>query len=101
MKPPATVGHPDFERAFRVHANQCEQTPFFMTGMWLFAVFCHGPAAGVLGLVWCGLRLGYGLHYSKQFEGCTRYTIPSYLVVQFMLLGTAVQIIRSFVADFS
>ena len=35
IKAPATTGHPDFERAFRVHANTGEQLVAFLPALWI------------------------------------------------------------------
>ena len=37
IKAPATVGHPEFERAFRAHQNTVEQLVIFLPGMWVYA----------------------------------------------------------------
>jgi glutathione S-transferase len=38
IKAPATAGHPDFERAFRVQMNTLESMPLFLPSLWLFAL---------------------------------------------------------------
>ena len=35
IKAPATTGHPEFERAFRVHANTGEQLIAFLPALWI------------------------------------------------------------------
>jgi glutathione S-transferase len=42
IQAPATTGHPDFERAFRVHYNTLEQLVVFLPLLWLATVFYRG-----------------------------------------------------------
>ena len=39
IKAPATTGHPDFERIFRVHINTLEWLPTFLVPLWLCAIY--------------------------------------------------------------
>ncbi|MBV9063492.1 MAG: MAPEG family protein, partial [Alphaproteobacteria bacterium] len=39
---PATAGHPEFERAFRVHMNTLEQLIIFLPLLWLATFFYRG-----------------------------------------------------------
>src|SRR5262249_13859665 len=61
IKAPATTGHPDLERAMRVHYNTLEQMPMILPLLWLATTYFHGlpwlPAA--MGLVWIVGRLIY------------------------------------------
>ncbi len=36
---PATTGHPDFERAFRVQANTLEHIVLMLPALWLYAAY--------------------------------------------------------------
>jgi glutathione S-transferase len=66
---PATTGHPDFERAYRIHMNTLEWLPIFLVSLWLFA-FSWGSdliAAGI-GLVWIIGRIVYMTGYTKAAE---------------------------------
>lgn len=49
IKAPATTGHPDFERAYRVHLNTAEQYIAFLPLFWLATATFHAfywlPAA--------------------------------------------------------
>ena len=57
IKVPATSGHPDFERVFRVQMNTLEWMPIFLPSLWLFAIYISDPYAAVLGLVWIAGRV--------------------------------------------
>lgn len=65
VKVPATSGHPDFERAFRIQANTLEWMPIFLPALWLFAVYIGDAAAAGLGAVWIVGRVIYFAGYSK------------------------------------
>jgi glutathione S-transferase len=66
---PATTGHPDFERVFRVHMNTLEWMPTFLVPLWLCAVYLSDDLAAVLGLVWIASRAWYFIGYSKAVQG--------------------------------
>jgi glutathione S-transferase len=68
VKLPATTGHPDFERVFRVHENTLEWMPTFLAPLWLCAIYLNDVAAAALGLVWIGGRILYFIGYSKAVE---------------------------------
>ena len=57
IKVPATSGHPDFERVFRVQMNTLEWMPIFLPSLWLFAIYISDPDAAVLGLIWIAGRV--------------------------------------------
>lgn len=59
IKAPATTGHPDFERAFRVQMNTLEHTVVFLPTLWLAATWGNPTWAGILGLVWIAARIWY------------------------------------------
>ncbi|HEY2049028.1 MAG TPA: MAPEG family protein [Caulobacteraceae bacterium] len=50
VEAPATTGHADFERVFRVQANTLEGLPPFLTGLWLFGLYLNEPIATALGV---------------------------------------------------
>lgn len=68
VKAPATSGHPDFERAFRVQANTLEWLPIFLPSLWLFAYYLSDPFAAGLGAVWIVGRIMYMIGYSEAAE---------------------------------
>ena len=65
IKVPATSGHPDFERVFRVQMNTLEWMPIFLPSLWLFAIYIGDLYAAVLGLIWIAGRLLYLIGYSQ------------------------------------
>ena len=65
VKVPATLGHPDFERAFRIQMNTLEWMPIFLPALWLFAINIGDAIAAGLGAVWIIGRVVYFVGYSK------------------------------------
>jgi glutathione S-transferase len=68
VKAPATTGHADFERAFRVQMNTLEWMPVFLPSLWLFAIYVSDWIAGLIGLVWIAGRVLYWIGYSRTAE---------------------------------
>ncbi|HYI27977.1 MAG TPA: MAPEG family protein [Bradyrhizobium sp.] len=65
IKVPATSGHPDFERVFRVQMNTLEWMPIFLPSLWLFAIYIGDLYAAMLGLIWIAGRVLYLMGYSQ------------------------------------
>ena len=66
IEAPATVGHPEFERAFRTHANTVENLILFLPLLWVASVFYGGVIPFWLGILWVVSRLIYAWGYSRQ-----------------------------------
>jgi uncharacterized membrane protein YecN with MAPEG domain len=67
VEAPATTGHPDFERHFRVQANTLEGIVIFLPALWVFAIFSgQDLVAAGLGLVWVVGRIVYAVSYAKE-----------------------------------
>lgn len=66
IQAPATVGHPQFERAFRIHSNTVENLVLFIPLLWIASVFYGGMIPFWLGLAWIVSRLIYFWGYSQQ-----------------------------------
>ena len=77
VEAPQMTGHPQLERAVRVHYNMLEWLPVFLVTLWLFAMFVPAPYARwgglALGLLWIVGRYLYGRAYmadpSKRSTG--------------------------------
>lgn len=63
VQAPATSGHPDFERAFRIHQNTLEQLAVFMPALWMFGFYVHPLTAAVIGLLFPAGREVYRRSY--------------------------------------
>jgi glutathione S-transferase len=65
---PAMVGHPDFERANRVHQNTLENLIIFLPAVWIFASYVSMRWAAVLGFVFVAARAVYAVGYLRAAE---------------------------------
>lgn len=65
VKVPATSGHPDFDRAFRIQMNTLEWLPIVLPALWLFAVYIGDAIAAGIGAVWIIGRIVYFIGYSQ------------------------------------
>jgi glutathione S-transferase len=68
VKAPATTGHPDFERVFRVQMNTLEWMPIFLPSLWLFAIYISDVIAAAIGLIWIIGRILYMTGYSRAAD---------------------------------
>lgn len=93
--PPATSGHPDFDRVFRVSANFVEQFPSFISSMLLCALLVDGAVAGALGAVWVAFRVLHSERYAARrlTWGILWYTGPQYIVCFLMYLLPALRVL--------
>ena len=66
VRAPACAGHPDFDRAFRVHENTIEQLVLVLPSMWVFGWYVHGLTAAGLGLLFILGRFLYRNAYRKD-----------------------------------
>src|SRR5262245_26897754 len=62
---PATTGHPDFERVFRVQGNTLEQMAMFLPLLWLFALLWGDVWAAIVGVIWPVGRAVYAAGYYR------------------------------------
>ncbi len=65
---PATTGHPEFERYFRVQQNTVEQLVLFVPSLWLFGYFLGGALAAVIGCFFLLGRILYFRGYVRDAE---------------------------------
>jgi uncharacterized membrane protein YecN with MAPEG domain len=68
VEAPATTGHPEFEKAFRIHANTLEWLPVFLVCLWLFSLVASDVWAAVVGVVWILGRILYLTGYTQAPE---------------------------------
>lgn len=93
---PATGGHPDFERVFRVQMNTLENTMMFLPAFWIFAAFVSEIWASSIGVAWLASRVWYAIAYQ---QAATRRGGPfalSMLAVTVLTLGGAWGAVRTF-----
>jgi len=63
---PATTGHPDFERLFRIQMNTLEQLALFLPALWVAAHYVKPEIAGGIGLLWIAGRIWYAIAYAAD-----------------------------------
>lgn len=68
IKAPATTGHPEFERANRVHINTLENLIIFVPAVWIFARYVSPAWAAGLGALFVVARAAYAIGYFKAAE---------------------------------
>jgi glutathione S-transferase len=68
VRAPATTGHPDFERTYRVHINTLENLVIFIPSVWIFAAYVSPRWAAVLGFAFVICRAIYAFGYMKAAE---------------------------------
>ncbi len=97
ITPPATTGHPDFERYFRVQQNTTEQLLVFLPALWLAGWFVSDSMAAILGLGFVVGRALYALGYwqaaEKRGTGFLIGEIASGLLLIVGLVGTVVSLV--------
>src|SRR5215467_10687144 len=87
VKLPAIMGHPDFERVFRVQMNTLEWMPVFLPSLWLFAIYINDALAAAIGVVWIIGRILYLTGYTKAVEKRSRGFAVQALACIVLLLG--------------
>lgn len=96
VKAPATTGHPEFEKAFRVHANTVEQLVLFLPLLWLSTAVVGDVWASLAGLVWVIGRVIYARAYladpAKRGPGMMITVLPTGALAVVVLVG----VIRAF-----
>jgi glutathione S-transferase len=90
---PATTGHADFERMFRVQQNTLEWMPIFLPLLWFFVLYVNDWGAALLGLVWIAGRVVY----IRGYSGATEYRHNGFAIQSFacgaLFIGTLAGIV--------
>jgi glutathione S-transferase len=92
VKHPATTGHPEFERIFRVHMNTLEWMPIFLVPLWLCAAWLSDIGAAALGLAWIAGRALYYTGYRQAVEKRLPGFAVQATVCMLLFIGAAVGI---------
>jgi hypothetical protein len=93
VKAPATTGHEQFERWFRVHYNTLEKLTVFLPSLWLFGYYVGQYYAAGLGGIYLVGRLLYAVTYTRDPATRGLGTLLSDLPMVIMLLGGLIAII--------
>ena len=100
IKAPATSGHPEFDKAYRVQMNTLEQIVIFLPLLWLSnAYFQMYPLlTGALGLVWIVGRIIYALAYQADPSKRSLGFSISILATLGLLITTVIGIVQAWMA---
>ena len=98
IQPPATVGHPDFERMYRIQENTLEWMPIFLPSLWLFALYVSDIAAAVIGVIWIFGRILYFRGYAAAAEKRLRGFGIQAFAASSLFVGALVGVIAKLVA---
>jgi hypothetical protein len=93
VKAPATTGHEQFERWFRVHYNTLEKLIVFLPSLWLFGYYVGQYYAAGLGGIYLVGRLLYAVTYTRDPATRGLGTLLSDMPMVIMLLGGLIAII--------
>jgi hypothetical protein len=95
---PATTGHPDFERVYRVQMNTTENAIAFLPALWLFAYYVSPMWSGVVGAIWIVGRIWYGRAYAQAASKRTGGFMLSSVAMMTLALGAAVGLAQQIIA---
>ncbi|HUS25419.1 MAG TPA: MAPEG family protein [Candidatus Binatia bacterium] len=87
IEPPATTGHPEFERTFRAHQNTLESMMLYLPALWLFAYYVSDRWAAALGLVWIVGRILYARGYYVEAKKRSTGFLVAFLANGVLILG--------------
>jgi glutathione S-transferase len=94
---PAMTGHPEFERANRVHVNTLENLIIFIPAVWLFAAYVSVRFAAALGFLFVVARVLYAVGYLKAAEKRGIGAGITGIVVVVLVVGALVGLARALV----
>ncbi len=97
---PATTGHPEFERYFRVQMNTLEQLVAFLPAIWLFAQFVEPHWAAGLGVVYLIGRQIYSITYVKDPKSRAPGYALTALPIFIMLIGVLYEAVMMLVLNY-
>jgi uncharacterized membrane protein YecN with MAPEG domain len=97
VKAPATYGHPDFERYFRIHQNTLELLVVFVPAIWLFGLYISPIWAAVTGAIFLIGRLAYFLGYAAAAEKRAIGFGMSFLSTIVLVVGALIGAVRELI----
>jgi glutathione S-transferase len=95
VEAPATSGHPDFDRLFRIHMNTLEGLAMFLPALWIFATFVSDVGAAALGLIWFLGRVTFMIGYSKAAKSRSAGFGIQFLALVILVIGGFYGVISS------
>jgi glutathione S-transferase len=94
---PATTGHPEFERTFRVHYNTLEMLVAFIPSIWLFGMYLNPRWGAIIGVVFLVGRALYAFGYIRAPEKRSFGAMLSFASVTVLLVGALFGVVRALV----
>jgi glutathione S-transferase len=92
---PATIGHPDYERAFRIQQNTLEQLVVFVPAVWLFSALVNPLVGAILGAIWIAGRVLYAISYARTPEKRGPGFIIGFVALIVLVAGALVKVVAS------
>ena len=92
---PAMTGHPDFERANRVHVNTLENLMIFIPAVWIFAIYVDTRWAAALGALFVVARALYAVGYLRAAEQRSIGAGITGIVNMVLVVGGLVGLVRA------
>lgn len=94
---PATTGHPEFERRFRVQMNTLEWLVIFVPALWLFALaWSNDRLAAAVGAVWVLGRLIYMVTYYREATSRGPGFLIQLAAAAILWFGAVAGVVRTF-----
>ena len=94
---PAMTGHPDFERANRVHQNTLESLIVFIPALWIFGLYLSPLWGAALGVLFIIARAIYAVGYLRAAEKRGPGAGLTGLVNIALVVGALVGVVRALV----
>jgi len=91
---PATVGHPQFERLFRVHYNTLELLVAFIPSIWLFGLYLDPRWGAGIGAIFVLGRAVYAFAYIRAPQRREVGAMMSFASVAVLLFGALFGAVR-------
>jgi glutathione S-transferase len=95
VRAPATSGHEQFDRVFRVQMNTLENAVVFLPALWLAAWYWSPGVAALCGAVWLAGRIWYARAYLQDPGRRSGGYGLSLLAFSVLLVGAAVGWVRA------
>jgi glutathione S-transferase len=95
IRAPATSGHEQFDRVFRVQMNTLENAVVFVPALWLAAWYWNPGWAALCGALWLAGRIWYARAYLQDPGRRSGGYGLSLLAFSVLLVGAAVGWVRA------
>lgn len=95
IRAPAMTGHPEFERANRVHVNTLEHLIIFVPAVWIFAAYVSAAWAAALGALFVVARALYAVGYLQAAEKRSIGAGITGIVVIVLVVGGLIGVARA------